>query len=90
MARLGALAAWRPTQGIYRFDSSLYNAVIDTPLTGDLPCEILHRMPEWCVYVETPGLRWLGAGLYGFFAHMEWDAGTGREELRLLLDSEVA
>lgn len=94
VGRLGALAAWRPTQGIYRFDSTLYAALADTPLSGDLPCDVLHHLPEWCVYVETPGREWMGSPLYGFFAHLEFDpgadGGAGREELRLLMDSEAA
>ncbi len=90
VGRLSALAAWRPTQGIYRFDNSLFSALINTSITGDLPSDVLHRLPEWCVYVETPGLEWVNSPLYGFFAHLEWDVKTGREELRLLLDSENA
>ncbi|MBT13323.1 MAG: hypothetical protein CMI02_14955 [Oceanospirillaceae bacterium] len=89
VGRLGALCTWRMTQGIYRFDPALYPALTDTPLTGDLPCEALHRLPEWCVYVETPGLEWLGKPLHGAFAHLEWDVNHGREELRLLLDGEA-
>ena len=50
------LAAWRMTQGIYRFDPTLYHCLIDTPVVGDIPGEVLRRMPEWCVYIETPGL----------------------------------
>ncbi len=88
VARLGALAAWRVSQGIYRFDHDLRERLLETPLTGDLPCEILRRLPEWCVYVETPGRSWEGVALHGFFAHLESDANNGREELRLLLDHE--
>lgn len=55
-SELACLAAWRMTQGIYRYDPALYTAMIDTPLTGDIPASILQRMPEWCVYVETPGM----------------------------------
>jgi hypothetical protein len=29
-----------------------------------------------------------GERLHGFFAHLEWDANTGRHELRLLLDHQ--
>lgn len=50
------LAAWRMTQGIYRFDPALYQPLITTPLAGDLPADILLRLPAWCVYLETPGL----------------------------------
>lgn len=65
---VSALAAWRATQGIYRFDSDLYHALLDTPLTGDLPCEVLFNLPEWCVYVETPDM----GGQRGFFAYLNY------------------
>lgn len=89
VARLVAVASWRVTQGIYRFDPALYCALIETPIGGDLPADVLYRMPEWCVYIETPGLSWMDTTLHGFFAHLEWDVGTARTELRLLLDSEA-
>lgn len=90
VARLGALAAWRVTQGIYRFDPALYAAIVDTPVSGDVPHDVLYRLPEWCVYVETPGLAWNDGQLFGFFAHLEYDVNTGRPELRLLLDADTA
>lgn len=88
IGRLAALGAWRYTQSIYRFDEELYSALTKTVLKGDLPCEALYNLPEWCVYIETPGQQWLGNTLHGFWAHLEWDANTGRHELRLLLDGE--
>lgn len=87
VARLAALGAWRTTQGVYRFDPDLYAEIVDTPIDGDLPHEVLYRMPEWCVYIETPGIKWRDQLLYGFFAHLESDANNGRPELRLLLDT---
>lgn len=86
VARLSALIAWRMTQGIYRFDPTVYEAVIDTPVTGDLPSQVLMRLPEWCVYIETPGIDLSSGPLHGFFTHLEYDANNGRTELRLLLD----
>ncbi|MDD2660678.1 MAG: hypothetical protein PHY54_13520, partial [Methylococcales bacterium] len=53
---LAGFAAWRIGQGVYRFDTDLYENLIDTPINGQLPCDLLARLPEWCVYVETPGL----------------------------------
>lgn len=86
VGKLGALAAWRVTQGVYRFDETLLQSLVETSVTGDLPVEILQRMPEWCIYIETPGLSIANTPLAGFFSHLEWDANTGREELRLVLD----
>lgn len=48
--------AWRTTQGVYRFDPTLYGELVATPVTGPIPTDILKRLPEWAVYVETPGL----------------------------------
>lgn len=70
IARVGALAAWRPTKQIYRFDPTLYDALWHSPLAGALPCELLRRMPAWCVYIEG-GEAALQHGLHGFFAHLE-------------------
>lgn len=90
VGRLAALGAWRLTQGIYRFDSDLYAALIDTVLVGEIPSEVLLRLPEWGLYIETPGLRWMNSELYGVFVHLEWDVNTERRELRLLIDSEAS
>lgn len=64
---LTALAAWRLTQGVYRFDPDLYADLIDTPISGDLPWEVFFGLPEWCVYVETPQMK----AQSGFFAFLE-------------------
>lgn len=49
-------ASWRMTQGIYRFDDAVYDAVVQTEQAHKIPADMLRRLPEWCVYVETPGL----------------------------------
>jgi hypothetical protein len=84
---LGALAAWRVTQGVYRFDPTVLDALWETPVTGDIPTEVLFHLPEWCVYVTTPGKHWHGGTLHGFFAHLEHDMNDRRTELRLVLDA---
>lgn len=88
-SRVAALSAWRVTQGVYRFDPDLYAELIETPLTGDIPHDILFRLPEWCVYVETPGMRFFRGRLLGFYAHLEYSVGDDRVDLRLLLDLDA-
>ena len=83
---LGALAAWRVTQGIYRFDPTTFDAIWKIAVTGDIPTEVLFHLPEWCVYIPTPDQTWQGATLNGFFAHLEQDINDRRTELRLVLD----
>jgi hypothetical protein len=83
---LAALAAWRVTQGIYQFDTTTFDALWHTPVDGEIPGEVLHRLPEWCVYILTPDQSWQGSSLNGFFAHLEHDPNNRRTELRLLLD----
>jgi hypothetical protein len=52
-------SSWRLTLGIYRFDPTVYPALIDTPIDGDMPSTVLTRLPEWSVYVEAPRLTHL-------------------------------
>lgn len=51
ISRLGALAAWRVTQGIYRFDPAVYEAVRNTAIERNIPCDVVYHMPEWCIYI---------------------------------------
>jgi hypothetical protein len=90
VSRLAALGAWRYTQGVYRFHPEIYGALKTTTLKGELPSEIFTRLPEWCVYIETPGMQLVGGAVFGFFIHLEHDAKDGRMELRFLMDTEQA
>lgn len=87
-AILAALAAWRMTQGVYRVDPGLYPALVTTALDADMPADVLYRLPEWCIYVETPDLALDGAPVPGAYVHLEHDVHTGRAELRMLLDGD--
>ena len=84
-AVITAAAAWRVSQGVYRFDADLYNALINQPMDDKLPCEALKLLPEWCVYIETIGAVCFDKPIVGFWAHLESDANDGRMELRLVL-----
>lgn len=89
VARVGATAAWRMTQGIYAFDADLLDALWETPVEGEIPLDVLYRLPEWCVYVPTPGRTVAKMPIAGFFTHLEYDANDHRTELRLLLDTDT-
>lgn len=88
VAKMAAIGTWRYSQGIYRFDPDVYNALIDTVPKGDLPAEVLYRLPEWSLYIESPGLKWFETDMHGFWVHLEWDANSGQHELRLLLNTD--
>ncbi len=67
---LAALAAWRPTQGIYRFAPALLDALLATPIVGNIPVDLLRRLPEWCVYVEI-NREIAGRQIRGAWAHFD-------------------
>lgn len=73
-AVMATLAAWRVTKGVYRFDDTLRQELTVMPLEGNLPAEIFYTLPEWCIYIETPGMAppFLPK-MAGFFAHLEYD-----------------
>lgn len=87
---LCTLAAWRMTQGIYRYDPALYAALVDTPLAGDIPASIIQRMPEWCVYIETPDMEVAtthgDTRLQGVYAWLDHTSGADHDVLVLSLD----
>lgn len=85
---VSTIGTWRITRGIYRFDPDLMSEIIDTPVEGEIPCEVLRRLPEWCVYVETPGFECDGENIHGFFAHLEKEENSDNEELVMLINTE--
>lgn len=85
---VAAAGTWRYSQGVYKFDPDIYSAVIESEISGDLPSDVLTRLPEWCLYVETPDLKVFGQACYGFWTWIEHDMNHGHIELRILLDLE--
>ncbi len=84
-AVLTAASTWRVSKGIYRFNRELYNSLVVQDFTGNLPCDVLKRVPEWCVYIETySDIKIFDFIVNGFFAHLEYDVNTGEEELRFV------
>lgn len=53
MDTLLTMTSWRMTQGIYRIDPDIYCDLISTPFSGDIPVDVLLRMPEWCIFVDA-------------------------------------
>ena len=89
---LPSLAAWRATQGVYRFDPDVLEPIWDTPISGKIPTDVLFKLPEWCVYIET-GVRDIGRGriMHGFFASLDFSMGDPpdvSEYIILIMDLE--
>lgn len=85
------LYSWRATQGIYRIDPEIYASLVDTDVSGSIPSDTFLRMPEYCLYVETPGFSYTKISgevqtVYGFFAKLDPEMKTGQPWLAFLLD----
>lgn len=86
---LQTLGTWRVSQGIYRFDNDVYEALLATELTGSIPCDVLFHLPEWCVYVELQSRpAFLGIEAYGFWALLDVN-DSGQPSVRISLDTDV-
>lgn len=66
---LPTLAAWRPSQAVFRFSEPLFARLAGRD-AGEASCLTLFHLPVWCCYVETPGAGWTGAAMDGFFVYM--------------------
>ena len=86
IGRLAGLAVWRLGKGVYRFDDAFAQAVDSSKFGDEIPPELLFNLPEWGVYVVGPFTEARSFDVKGFFAHLEWDVGAGRPELRILWD----
>lgn len=92
VAKIAAVGTWKYSQGIYRIDPLLLQALIDSPVSGELPSDLFYRLPEWCIYIDLShmsdlSLPWAKAGeVRGFWVHLEYDVNDGRTELRFLFD----
>lgn len=86
-----ALASWRASQGVYRFDPLTIDAVWNTPINSIIPVDVLNFMPELCVYVETGDREFSSGKLKGFFACFEYivlySKGV-KKWLKIVLDIE--
>ncbi|MFI8206679.1 hypothetical protein [Streptomyces sp. NPDC085937] len=101
MGRLGALAAWRLTKGVYWLEPDAQDAHVtrlwrapNVPVDPVLGAErFVDGLPQHCVYVALPQAdRPTEAGPLrwplGVFIHLEHDANNGRPELRLVVDTD--
>lgn len=85
MMTLGSMYIWRCSKGVYRFAPEIYEALIHQPLTGDLPMECLYHLPEWAVYIETPGLSYERHPMYGFIAHLDYNLFSRSVDLQFAM-----
>ena len=69
---LAGLYLWRKTKGVYRFSKELYDTIINQPFDGDMPAQAFYHMPEWAVYIETPGMQFTDEEIEGFIAHIDY------------------
>jgi len=76
------LAAWRLGMGIYRFDPDLLAELWRTPVTGNIPSQILFRLPEWAVYIEAPP----GNKIKGAFAYLNWSYHSEKPQIEVSFD----
>jgi len=102
IGQVAALTQWRLGRGVYTIDPDVAATAVGALWDSARgrapqwrkavlpPVETWTRLPEWCCYVELPaevydqlegGFRFLGS-----FVHLEFDANSGRPELRLVLD----
>lgn len=80
-----AICTWRYTQGIYRFAPNFMKELCSSPLTGTVPVELFFRLPQWSIYVETPGLTYESQALHGFWAQV-LERADGAYELNIVLN----
>jgi hypothetical protein len=90
MMTIGSMYVWRASKGIYRFAPEIYEALISQPLTGNLPTDCLYHLPEWAVYIETPGLSYERHPMKGFIAHLDYNLFSRKSDGKTLAKIKAA
>ena len=72
VSSMGPMYLWRKTKSVYRFAPELYEELANQPLDGALQMQSFYRLPEWAVYIETPGLTISGREIVGFIANTDY------------------
>lgn len=92
-AIVAALGTWRYSQGIYHINEHLIESLMDSPISGNIPSEVILRFPEFCSYVEIPDsvefLIFNDTRVYGFWAMLEHCVKENKAELRITLDTSA-
>lgn len=52
---ISALGTWQYTRGVYDIDKEVMSALLRSGCPEKVPVGVLSRLPEWCLYVRTPG-----------------------------------
>jgi len=84
LVAVAMLAAWRTTQGIYVFDPDARQDIWNTPVSGDIPSDVLFHLPQWCCFVSAP-MRVFDEEVLGFLVSLNSDSERLPPELWLLL-----
>ena len=83
--RAAMFYSWRATKLEFRFDPDFARALMDTPVEGEIPPELLLRLPAACIYVEIPLGEiddWLG-----FYACLDIPSKNAQPVLRIFGDA---
>ncbi|POP40631.1 hypothetical protein CHU32_26200 [Superficieibacter electus] len=83
--KLSVLGTWRYSKGIYTLHPALLHALTETTLSDALPVDVLLRLPEWCIYIRTPGMIMEGEALHGFWATINDNTSGNSNKRRLYL-----
>ena len=83
MYRLMATLLWMQTKMVYRYTADFTAEMEKSSLKGDIPIEVLHRLPYDCVFIEAP-VTIHDIEAIGFFVWMGQDPMSKKPELCLL------
>jgi hypothetical protein len=87
--RIAVAGTWRYGQGVYEFDPDVLAAIAESAVPKNIPPSVLLRLPEWCIYVPTPTMTFLGENMLGFFATLDRcdiNDATRYDAMQLMID----
>lgn len=75
-----AVGTWQYSKGFYSFDIDFALELIESPITDDIPVNVLMRLPEFCVWIDLnnvaddlPDPHNIFQEARGFFVYLDYD-----------------
>lgn len=68
------ISVWRFSKNVYQIHPEVLESLLESKPTVDVPCEVLFKLPHWCVYVPC---TFNGTEIIGFWAMLDRDSDGG-------------
>jgi len=77
---MAVIGTWAYCKSIYKFNDYLFEELKHCSLSENIPVEVIKKLPEYSIYIETPNCKFNEMPMAGFFVMIEHVVEKGEVE----------